>query len=300
MPVNIEQHIAKMGGGLQPTPVDVRDFQLGAIYPQPKIEELPYHYMLEGTVMKDQKLTDLCTAYASTSASEKQENQVFSPEWQFAMTKRLEGDWTTWGANLRTAMMSFVKFGSLPQYVATGWLHTHEKDKYDDRDWLANWKNWATVFEDRAAEYKKRSVFKNNGRYDLFDNMCTWLWHFRDEHRSFVVGALWRDDWTDAPDGVIPKEYGAGQYGHAFEIVGFNRQDDTLIAKLSNGDEIGKDGYFHFPRSVVNKEFAPYGQFMFQDMPKDLVREYEKKGIKATDSLFVRIIKSLVYFFKSL
>lgn len=290
----------KVFGGLNPTPEDKRDFQLGAVFVQPDLSELPDVFLVDKTPVKDQGETDLCTAYASTSASEKQENTTLSPEFQFAATKLISGDPNAWGANLRDAMMSFVKYGSLEQAIATGHLELNGRHKWYDRDWIAQFQNWPDRFFAMAEVHQKRSIFKNTGKYDVFDNMCTWLWKFRDEKRSFVVGAIWRQEWTSADGGVIPETYGGSGFGHAFEIVGFDRKRDVLVAKLSNGENIGDKGYFYFPRSVVNRELERYGQYMFQDMPKDQAREYNDKGIKSTDPWIIRVLKRIKYFIMSI
>lgn len=102
-------------GGLRPLPPDSRDFSFGAIFGLPKLEELPDVYFIPPLAIKNQGNSDMCAAFASASVSSDQEGVDLSAEYVFAQGKKLEGDWTTWGLDLRTICKVHVKIGAIEQ-----------------------------------------------------------------------------------------------------------------------------------------------------------------------------------------
>lgn len=276
-------------GGLRILTEDTRDLKLGALYKQINIEEVPNLNFNVAAPMKikDQGDTDYCSAYAVTSVSEDQEGVELLPEYQFFKTKQLMGD-DEWGADLRTACKVPVKFGSLP-------LKGYEDKKGLTREEILNPKTWPTFCDFAASVYKKEVYLAITGRYDLFDNIRTTLWQFKDEHRSIVVGAEWHSQWTEAKKGMIDTEHYTGGFGHAFKIFGQAIFDGVpyLTAELSNGTEIGDGGIFFFPREVVNKEIAPYGAYMFKDISPERAKFYQEYGIRMDDSIFTKLFKMI-------
>ena len=257
----------KIEKGLRPLPKDQRDISLGAFIKLPKLEELPVNFRTsEPLRIKDQKDTDKCTSYALTAVSEDQEGVELNPDYQFTKTKELEGEYESWGADLRTACKSAVKFGSL-----------EEKDKpsIDGND--RNWRLWPEDLWKLSEIHKKQSYLKVDGPYDLFDNFRASIWAMRKEKRSIITGVLWRSVWSGVPNGIIPKFITEKQgFGHAFKVFGWKEinGESYLVAQLSNGVDFGDNGIFYFPRIVVNREFT-YGAYTFSDMPAE---EAKQKG----------------------
>jgi len=99
--------------GLLPLPKDKRDFSLGALYKQPKLEELPESFDLGEMRVKNQGDTDYCTAYASCLASEFQEDVSLWPDYTFAASKKISGNKDAWGQNLRHACKGQTKYGAI-------------------------------------------------------------------------------------------------------------------------------------------------------------------------------------------
>ena len=284
--------------GLHPLPEDERDFSLAGMFKQIDIKEVPMadFIVAEPLVIKDQDETDFCSAYTVTEVSEDQEGKELLPEYQFYKTKLLMGD-KEWGADLRTAFKSAVRFGSLP-------VKGHEQFKGISRETVLNDDTWPEHLDQRAIKQRKETFFKVDGRYDTFDNIRATLWQFRAEKRTVGVGALWRASWTYAEGGIIKDEPSEGQFGHAFKIYGqkiINGQP-YLVAQLSNGTDIGDGGKFYFPREVVNREFTRFGQFMFKDIERDIVEMHQDLGIQIGDSLAINTFKKLcaliLHFFK--
>lgn len=147
-----------IGGGLLPTPRDDRDLNFGAVFGLPTLSELPAEYKTSNPLeIKNQYGSDMCAAYASASASEDQELVPLAPEFIFAQAKKLIGDWSGWGLDLRTVCKVLTKTGS----IETNRLPDAFKLAPDNsnRDQIANWANWPTGIELYATKHRKRSYF---------------------------------------------------------------------------------------------------------------------------------------------
>lgn len=250
-----------LGYGLQPLPTDDRDFKLGSVFGAPSLADIPQEdFVIGESGILNQGSSDLCTAFATAKASEFQEGVNLSPEYTFAKTKELMGEWEEWGADLRVACKAGKDFGFLPLAEAPLTLGA-------GRDYVANWAHWHPKLDVIAKKYAKQSFFSVEAYDDLFDSIRANLWRFRGEKRAIITGAMWRSEWTNS-GGVIPKQYGDSGFGHAFLFIGQKKIEGKwhLVAQLSNGTNIGDKGFFYFPKEVVNKECV-YGNFMFKDLP---------------------------------
>ena len=256
---------------LQKLDIDKRDFNLGAVYPQIKIEEVPNTDFVVAMPIKvkDQKETDYCSAYALVAVSEDQEKVELLPEYQFYKTKEISNKPEEWGADLRDACKSATSFGSLP-------MQGFESKKILTRSEVVDKLFWLNSLDKIASLHKKGSYFKVGGKYDVFDNIRTALWQNRNEKCSVLTGCLWRMSWLDSQNGIIPHIYANDGFGHAFKIFGQKiiNNEIYLMAQLSQGDKVGDGGIFYFNRIITNKEIGKYGMFMFKDaLPKE-VRSY--------------------------
>lgn len=255
--------------GLRELPQDDRDFALGGVFGNIDINSVPVSgfVVIDPLFIKDQGDTDYCSAYAVTSVSEDQEFTELLPEYQFFRTKQIAGNPEDWGADLRSACKSAVKFGSLPIVMNKKGL---TRDQVLDKD------NWEEYYLFEAMKYRKGSYFSVNGPYDTFDNMRLALWQHRNDKCTIVTGAKWRYQWINAPGGVIQKDDFEGGFGHAFKIFGQKIINDELhlMAQLSNGVNVGDNGIFYFSREVVNRELGKYGAFMFKDMAREEAEYY--------------------------
>lgn len=271
-----------IGGGLRELPLDERDFSFGAVFGSVPLSELPHEFMVSSPLeIKDQGTTDMCTAFAAAAVSEDQELIVLGPEYLFAKTKQLIGEWTEWGASLRDVCKAITKFGCLPDAA-----NSYKLGKYS-RDFIADWGNWPSHLDRVANQFRKLSYFKVDGPYDIFDNIRAALWMNRNERQSILVGCIWEAEWTSAPEGVIPNEPGKELFGHAFKVFGwktvtvYQSSDNSnyeskgdviyLIAQLSNGRDVGSEGLFYFPLEVVNRKFK-HGLYMFKDMDAETAK----------------------------
>lgn len=283
-----------IGGGLTKLPKDDRDFSFGGIFGYGDIKSLPYRYIITNEPkIKNQDVvpnSDLCTAFALTSLSEYQENVELSPEYQFMKTKLIQGVWETWGADLRSACKSLVKFGSLEQSQSP---YTLGKD---GRDKVANWNNWEKGLDFYAKVHKKLSYFKVEPSFnvDTFDAIRLALFHGKEKMQAVFTGVLWRPEWTRAHYGVLPKKYGRDGFGHAVLAIGWDNIDgeEKIILQLSNGRNIGNNGLFYASRDIVNQEFT-YGAFVFEDLPPEQAKFLSEKKLTIKSRWWVKYISKL-------
>lgn len=283
---------------LRELPKDKRDFALGAIFPQVDLKEVPNKDFIvsEPLVIKNQGETDFCSGYAVTSVSEDQEGVELIPEYQFLKTKELSGDPEEWGADLRIACKSAVKFGSLSVNN-----DIFKFDKTLSRSQILKQSQWPEHVDRVALYHKKETFFSVDGKYDIFDNIRVALWQHKKGKSSIATGALWRSEWLEAPGGVIPEKYGKNGFGHAFKIFGQKIIEGHLylMAQLSQGDMVGDGGIFYISRSVANKEIGKYGIFMFKDISREDAEYFLKNKISAKQSFFSQFWSLIKNFFEN-
>lgn len=268
--------------GLLETPLDERDFQLGAITQLPTLEELPNQFLINVKI-KDQRGSDFCSAYMSCAMSEAQERLELEPSWSFAMSKVISGNVEAWGQNLRDALKAHVKFGALPWDVLDYNVHTQTPE------FLRDIKNWPDV-SDEAYEYRKKSYFKVTGPYDHFDNARASLWKFK--NAPIGTGVIWSWDLeTETLDTF--KDQG---YGHAVTIVGFD--GDYLILQNSYGSKAGIGGHHRITREVYNHYVDRFGAYMFVDIDPEDAQNKISAGVKLEDNWLIELWKKFINLFK--
>lgn len=270
---------------------DNRDFKLGAVFKQINIKDVPNTDFVVSDILfkKDQGENDLCSAHAVTAVSEDQEYQELLPEYQFLKTKELSGDPESWGADLRDACKSAVKFGSLP-------VNGFEQFKNIERSKIFIKEEWPLNIDEIAKVHKKSTFFSVlDGKYDTFDNIRSALWQHKIDKNSIVTGILWRPEWIDAPGGIIPEENREVGFGHAMKIFGQKNINGKLylVAQLSQGEMVGDKGLFYFSRKVVNKEIGKYGAFMFNDISREEAEFYMQNKMPLENN-FIKLIWSFI------
>ena len=109
-----------IGGGLTKLPGDARDFSHEAVFGSIALDDIPNtdFFVSEPLDIKDQGNSSMCAAFAVASVSEDQERVKLSPEFIFAKAKEIEGNFTTWGMNLRDICKVLVKIGAIEKSQA--------------------------------------------------------------------------------------------------------------------------------------------------------------------------------------
>ena len=256
-------------GGLSKLPLDKRDFSLGGVFGQFDLPPDIDFTVSTPLKIKDQgRSDDRCTAYALCAVSEDQEGVELNPDYTFAKTKQIMGEFESWGADLRAALKSAViskGYGFIKQMTFNDDLSIETKLKN-----LRDWNNWPAYLDELAKVNAKQSFFfiKTFGYRDIFDAIRASLYHFRNKNQSIITGLIWCSEWTRSKDGVIRK-IGTPSFGHAFKIYGQRmiHGEPFLIAQLSNGD-IGDNGIFYMSREVVNA-VEDFGAGMLVDLSRE-------------------------------
>lgn len=221
-------------------------------------------------IILNQRDLDFCAAFSAAEIQHLIFGMEVDPLWQMAKIKQIRGEYMQFGANLRDVAKALVRFGSLISKFAPYTRNGSSTDK--DRNFLANWMNYPSNFDVYAARLKDASFFSVDGTYDDFDNIRSALSMHRQERRAVLFGLVWHPEWTEAREGVIPDEMPtSGGEGHAMAIVGQKRIGGAyyLVFQQSWGPTAGDQGFYYFPRDVVNKACKlGYGKFTFSRTDK--------------------------------
>jgi len=255
----------RISGGLTDLKKDSRDFQLEKL--GGKRLQLPSTFLLDELDIENQDNTDYCTGFAITKASEYQEGVKLDPLYQFCKTKQIKGEYKSWGASLRDACKSAIRFGSLEQSKAPYTISNRRSE-------VADWRNWDDEYDLYAQKHRKKSYFAVSGVGDTFEDIKHAIYEYKS---PVMAGVKWRDEWIDGKDGVVPEIYSVdGGFGHAFIFIGWViiKEAEFLVAHLSNGKNIGDSGKFYFSKNIVDREIGRYGIYCFVDIsPSDYKRD---------------------------
>lgn len=222
-------------------------------------------------ILLNQIELDFCTGFTTAEIQNAIWGIQCDPFYQFAKIKQIRGEYKEWGANLRDAMKSAIKFGSLPSANSP---YIHEGSRNDkNREFLANWANWPIGLDSMALKQKDLSFFAIDGPNDHFDNIRSALWLHMQERRGVSFGLFWHREWTEARGGIIsrlmPQSFDGG--GHNMMIVGQKaiNGDIHLVFQQSWGPNAGDNGFYYFPRIIVNQLFnMGYGAFTLSNRDK--------------------------------
>ena len=253
-----------MKAGLIIPKKDGKEFSFGAIweYGDPKI--LPETLGRLPQRVRNQGSDDTCVSRSFAVAREFQENVGLSEEYIFMVSKKLEGDFDSFGLDPKVAAKA-IKQGVLEKTQAP---YSFENEGRD----AARPDRWPTTYEEMAKTHATENYFWIEKGYgnDLFDNIRLSMHKFKDENRVVVVGALWRNSWTYADKGIIPP-FTLEKEGtpHAFTAIDFKKIDgkEYLVTQNSLGEDAGDRGCHYFDRATVNKEFL--FAIMFKDAPNE-------------------------------
>ena len=268
-----------LGYGLLPLPPDNLDFKYEKVFGAVQVPETDFT-ISEPLYIEDQKGSDYCGAYASSSGAEDHEGIDLDPIFSFAAIKKIDGKPEGWGANLRDIMKAGTKIGFLEKTDA---IFTVD----DDREKIVHITNYPTELIDKALKHRQESYFSISSGFEGFRQA---LWQNRARKRSIITGVSWRGGWSEAPNGIIPVEATEQYFGHAIKIYGQKNIDGKLylVAQLSNGKGIGEGGIFYFPKEVIDRDFN-FGAYCYVDMGQE---EAQKKSWSWWD-IIVNFIKKL-------
>lgn len=217
---------------------------------------------------------DFCTAFTTVELQKLIFGADVDPFYQMAKIKQVRGEYTQYGANLRDAAQSVIKYGSLDMRQAP---YSHDSGLPNDktRDFLANWLNYPVALDASSSKERDVGFFTVDGTYDMFDNIRSTLWMHQQERRAVSFGLFWHEEWTEVPNGMIPSVMPATANGggHDMAVVGQKMINGTLylVFQQSWGPNAGDKGFYYFPRTIVNQlAQAGYGAYTFSRTQKSL------------------------------
>jgi len=275
-------------GGLKLVPPDPKNFKLGAIVDLPPVSETPQEFQLETLEVKDQRDSDCCAAFSSTTASELQEGVLLSPEYVFAAGKEISGDIEGFGLTFYDVLKAHTKVGTVERKDAPFSLVNKS------RDFIADINNWPSELKTLAAFHKKKTYWEVTGKQKITDDIRSALWYFREEKRAVLVGVLWGWNLTDLKIDTIP----TNGTGHALLIIGYKHINGELyfVVQNSYGKGIGYNGIHYFHWKVIEKYAKAFGCFMLLDLSREEAEMYLDTKTKISDWWFVKIIKAILSF----
>jgi len=238
--------------GLLPTPTDPRDYSYAKNFGVGFRVDLPEEYVVRLPI-KNQAHTDFCTAFAACTVSEAQEGIQLSPEWLFSRY----GKPGVYGADLRQAMKAGVKWGFLSKDRSPFDVHNQE------RDFLADKANWPSNLDLFAEFSRKKGYFQADLPFNKFESIKQTLWQNKNKKCLILTGSKWYNEWSYAPNGIVPLVYEDFVTLHAFAIIGW--KGDYIVVQNSYGEDVGDKGLFYFPKEVVEKEFIE-PMYMYIDL----------------------------------
>ena len=273
-------------GGLIELPKDERDYSVGALFDLPKLSELPSTYIVGAPMMKHQRDTDFCAAFASDSLSEIQEEIELCPEWVFAVAKDMDGQVDGFGTDLRTICKVHTKFGAIEAKDAP-----YSLEKGQDKDFLRRLENWPKDLFTKALAHKKGSYFMvKDSDTDDFDTIRRTMWKFRKEKCGVLFGVMWSWPLSD----VYMRTVQNGT-GHALAILGWTTEADGQVymyIQNSYGPDAGMGGRHYFSRDVINAFADRFGCFLLLDMPRTTAQHYLDNKIKVGHNWFLNLLRT--------
>lgn len=192
-----------------------------------------------------------CTAYAVTDLGTDIDHNLYSPDWTYAQTLRLEGSVpTTAGADPLTAMQVAISQGLLPKSVAPITCLTMSEL------YCANWQNWSTwtYLATNALQWAKIDVLDALGMGDAFSSVLSASYTAQ---RGISVATDWYPEWEQiGPDGILPMPASITEVssGHNYAVKGQKTINGIRywIVKSWQGVTYGDHGWCYMSQEVAN------------------------------------------------
>ena len=248
--------------GVRPWKYDPREkgFSLRKYYGAPNLAIIPKGGLLRPRrPIENQGNTLRCGAYSSAVSNGYLRNARFHPDYQAKKIGQRQGkNVDDFGSEPRAIMDTMCKDGSALYELFPLHLETHGIEA--TRDWNA----YPETLDSAAQSFRIKAYLGCDTPGDYFDDVRWALFNAYDPitKTGAVVHAfsMWYQEWTYAAGGVIPLGYQMRSGWHTYLFVDWTVIDgiEYLIAQNSYGNDAGHNGYYYFPREVVNREFAKW------------------------------------------
>lgn len=199
--------------------------------------------------INQQYTTNFCTAAATESAAEYEQERPFSFEFQVAAVSRMSGAPIVDGADPRDAYKARCAYGCLQDELTPRELRLVE----GGAQVVANWRMWPTQLWSEARKYVAGGFFWLGEEYEQLDQVKEALWSARAENQVVMVAGRWYEGWNSVgADGILPKK--SGKYTlHEFLFIDWTTIDgvEYLVVQNSVGTGYGKNGLQYMNRANV-------------------------------------------------
>ena len=276
-------------GGLLPLKADKRDLNLGALVILPDPKTIPDFY-IEGGYTNEIQEEDNCSAFATMGASELQEETKLSRKFQFALSLAYSGTADGWGQDLRTAVLTPVKIGSISFDDEPAEI---KNKPLSYTRYIEHWPDTKTLTEKSVRHKKKSAVFITPSQgMDYFNTTISSLYKYKDEKRAVMFGTLF--------DKPLSTPYFEGKpqggTGHMMYFRGKKTIAGKiyLIAQNHFGKSAGVDGVHYFDRERVNSSVAKYGAAMYLDYDPEELKLLQSSGIRLDSPWIMVMMRNLL------
>ena len=262
----------KDGFGLREKQSDGTEYRVGAFIQFPPLATLPETFELEipPEWVRTQK-DDTCASEAFGNLLSRINGNKIDALLAWALARANNGySVEDWGVDLKSIAMATVK-GGAPIFADSPYHSDGERSVYAD---ITKWDLKAV--QPKAIVNKAGTAVEVqpiNGA-DLFDSIKMTLHKLQ---APVAIGVRW--NW--------PTNYGNIEgiqeqgYGHAMLVMGWD--EERLIVLNSWGKEVGTNGYFYFPRDVINHDIAIFGAWTLIDETPEKVKWHIDNGIYLND-----------------
>lgn len=270
-------------GKLKKLEADIRDFSHHALFGTIVPVNLPtFDFDISPNSPAINNQVDLndcadCSASEISTTEFRAENDPSDFLYQAARINQIMNDKSGQGADLRSAALSLIRYGSIPKSQSP---YTYAQGLPTDKpaSFLNDWSNWPASLDIEASKRKIGSFFIPDGPGDTFDNWRSVLWQNASTWAGggILFGVMWQPEWTMAPGGIIPDVSNPPQGGpHALFARGQKiiNGNTYLVVQNSWGKSAGDNGLYYFPRMVINTEIlAGFGAFTFKKVSSAAAR----------------------------
>lgn len=246
---------------LRKIPFDKRDFSHEKTFGT--VAALPATLGRVPQKIKDQGTTSYCTAFATTTASEWQEEIELSEEYTTAKEGEVQGTPIYNGTDPRTALTSGTRYGYLPKeqspllFSRDGWQKP------------AIWQNYPPLLDGQATMHRKDSYYSVTKTYTGIKQA---LYQAKEEGGVVIMCGRWFGEWNNPISGIVPVPASTYITLHAYIAYDWIICADgveRLKCQLSQGTGFGDKGVLYLSKECVDATFgnawAGTGAYIFRD-----------------------------------
>ena len=198
--------------------------------------------------VKDQGLSDYCTAAARSAMASYYFGREMSFEYQTAKEGEVSASPIYNGAQPDTADQASANYGFLPdeqsplKFTRDGWIKP------------AEWQNYPPALDGQAIINRVNQPFDVNPDYDSIKSA---LYQGEADNAVVIVNGFWFNEWNNPTAGIVPVPKRAPITRHDFLFIDWVTLGTTeyLVAQLSQGTTFGVGSILYMSREAIEVAF---------------------------------------------